>query len=170
MDCGNPLGGFARIRCPACGYERLLAFSCKARAFCPSCQARRAEEWALWLCEHRLEGVRHHHVVFTIPKMLRAYFRFDRSLLNDLSRAAHRAVLTYCQGLLGEGVRPGVIIVRQTFGEGARFHPHLHALCSRSADLEGGFSEFISLSDNHLRFPLLRMIAVLSHSQRLSRA
>jgi hypothetical protein len=41
---------------------------------------------------------------------------------------------------------------------------------SRSADLEGGFSEFISLSDNHLRFPLLRMIAVLSHSQRLSRA
>lgn len=127
LDCGNPLGGFARIRCPECGYERLLAFSCKC-ALCPSCQARRAQEWAFWLCENRLEGVPHHHVVFTIPKMLRAYFRFDRSLLNELSRAAHRAVLTYCQGLLDVGVRPGVIIVRQTFGKGARFHPHLHAL------------------------------------------
>ncbi len=97
-----------RIRCPECGHERLLAFSCKCRGFCPSCQARRAEEWALWLFEERLERVPHHHLVFTIPKMLRAYFRFDRSLLNDLSRAAHRAVLTYCQGLLAEGVRPGL--------------------------------------------------------------
>ena len=127
MDCGNPLGGFARIRCPECGYERLLAFSCKC-TLCPSCQARRAQEWAFWLCENRLERVPHHHVVFTIPKMLRPYFRFDRSLLNDLSRAANRAVLAWCQGLLGEDVRPGVIIVRQTFGEDARFHPHLHAL------------------------------------------
>ena len=137
MDCGNPRNGFARIRCPDCGYERLLAFSCKSR-FCPSCQARRAEEWAFWLTEHRLESVPHHHVVFTIPKMLRAYFRFDRSLLNDLSRAAHRAVLTYCQGLLGEDIRPGLIIVRQTFGEGARFHPHLHALVTGGGWDSGG--------------------------------
>jgi len=129
MDCGNPLGGFARIRCPDCGYERLLAFSCKC-TLCPSCQARRAEEWAFWLCENRLERVSHHHVVFTIPKMLRPCFRFDRSLLNNLSRAANRALLTYCQGLLGEDNRPGIIIVRQTFGEGARFHPHLHALAT----------------------------------------
>ena len=27
-------------------------------------------------------------------------FRFDRSLLNDMSRAAHRAVLIYCRALL----------------------------------------------------------------------
>jgi len=120
-------------------YYRLTATNLpEARAFCPSCQARRAEEWALWLCEHRLEGVRHHHIVFTIPKMLRAYFRYDRSLLNNLSRAAHQAVLTYCQGLLDEGVRPGVIIVRQTFGEGARFHPHLHALVTGGGWDAGG--------------------------------
>ena len=40
LDCGNPMNGFTRIRCPDCGHERLLAFSCKCRGFCPSCQAR----------------------------------------------------------------------------------------------------------------------------------
>ena len=45
LDCGNPKCGFARIRCPECGTERLLTFSCKVRGFCPSCQAKRLEEW-----------------------------------------------------------------------------------------------------------------------------
>ena len=128
LDCGNPMNGFARIRCPDCGHERLLAFSCKCRGFCPSCQARRAEEWALWLIDHHLERVPHYHVIFTIPKMLRAYFRYDRSLLNDLSRAANRTLLNYLGILLGTDVTPGLVVARHTFGEGVRFHPHLHAI------------------------------------------
>jgi len=31
VACGSPALGFARIRCPACGFERLLPFSCKNR-------------------------------------------------------------------------------------------------------------------------------------------
>ena len=31
----------------------------------------------------------------------------------------------------GEGFRPGMVSVVQTFGEGAKSHPHVHALCSR---------------------------------------
>ena len=34
LDCGNPRCGFARIRCPDCGEERLLMFSCRTRGFC----------------------------------------------------------------------------------------------------------------------------------------
>jgi hypothetical protein len=30
-----------------------------------------------------------------------------------------------------KGFRPGVVSVIQTFGEGAKLHPHVHALCSR---------------------------------------
>jgi ribosomal protein S27E len=44
LDCGNPMSGFARIRCPDCGEERLLMFSCKTRGFCPSCHAKRRQE------------------------------------------------------------------------------------------------------------------------------
>jgi len=35
LDCGNPRCGFARIRCPACGEERLLMFSCRTPGMSP---------------------------------------------------------------------------------------------------------------------------------------
>jgi hypothetical protein len=40
LGCGILANGFARLRCPSCGFERLVAFSCKGR-ICPSCWARR---------------------------------------------------------------------------------------------------------------------------------
>ena len=42
LTCGRLQGGFARIRCPECRAEHLLAFSCRTRNFCPSCQAKRS--------------------------------------------------------------------------------------------------------------------------------
>ncbi len=42
LDCGRLYGGFARIRCPSCHSEHLLAFSCQTRNLCPSCQAKRS--------------------------------------------------------------------------------------------------------------------------------
>jgi hypothetical protein len=41
--------------------------------------------------------------------MLRVYFRYDRSLLNGLSRAAYTAILTYLGALMGEGYVPGMM-------------------------------------------------------------
>jgi ribosomal protein S27E len=45
LDCGTPRCGFARIRCPDCLAEHLLMFSYRTRGFCPSCHAKRLEEW-----------------------------------------------------------------------------------------------------------------------------
>jgi len=39
-ECGIFRHGFARIRCQGCREEYLLAFSCKTRYFCPSCQVK----------------------------------------------------------------------------------------------------------------------------------
>lgn len=39
--CGLLAHGFARVRCPDCRHEYLLAFSCKQRCLCPSCHAKR---------------------------------------------------------------------------------------------------------------------------------
>ncbi len=36
LKCGDLKEGFARVRCPDCGHEYLLAFSCHSRWFCPS--------------------------------------------------------------------------------------------------------------------------------------
>ena len=43
--------GFLRVRCDKCHFERLVAFSCKKRGFCPSCGARRMAETAALLAD-----------------------------------------------------------------------------------------------------------------------
>ena len=46
LDCGILARGFARARCKDCGDDFLIAFSCKARGACPSCNTRRMVEIA----------------------------------------------------------------------------------------------------------------------------
>jgi hypothetical protein len=52
LTCGILAQGFGRARCPACGHDFLVAFSCRARAVCPSCNARRMAETAAHLVDH----------------------------------------------------------------------------------------------------------------------
>src|SRR5690554_7795105 len=37
LKCGRLEHGFLRVRCQSCHHEKLVAFSCKRRGFCPSC-------------------------------------------------------------------------------------------------------------------------------------
>jgi Putative transposase len=70
-------------------------------------------------------------LVFTIPKRLRIYFRFDRRLLGELCRAAARAVITIYRAASGRpDALPGIVGAIQTFGQLAHWHPHVHALVS----------------------------------------
>jgi hypothetical protein len=39
LKCGCFEHGFLRVRCEGCRAEKLVAFSCKRRGFCPSCGA-----------------------------------------------------------------------------------------------------------------------------------
>jgi hypothetical protein len=41
LACGLLCYGFVRVRCDTCAEERLVAFSCKTRGFCPSYTSRR---------------------------------------------------------------------------------------------------------------------------------
>jgi len=76
------------VKYKACNHEYLLAFSCKRRHFCPSFHAKRVVEFGEWLCSNVLKNVPHHHFVFSIPKIIRIYFLFDRTLLKELARIA----------------------------------------------------------------------------------
>ncbi len=51
LKCGRLEHGFLRVRCTRCHAERLVAFSCKRRGFCPSCGARRMVETAALLVD-----------------------------------------------------------------------------------------------------------------------
>jgi hypothetical protein len=52
LECGILAYGFARARCPECGHDFLIAFSCKGRGACPSCNTRRMAETAAHLVDH----------------------------------------------------------------------------------------------------------------------
>jgi hypothetical protein len=131
LDCGILRNGFARVRCGACGHEYLLAFSCKRRHFCPPCHQKRVVEFGEWVCGEVLKKVLHLHFVFSIPKILRRYFLYDRSLLSGLSRCVWESLRMF----LGEtvpqrGAVPGAVIAIQTFGDFLGFYPHCHTACT----------------------------------------
>jgi len=48
-----------------------------------------------WMRETLLLDVPHRQIVFTIPKRLRVFFKFDRRLLGDLCRSALRSLSRY---------------------------------------------------------------------------
>lgn len=40
VECGDMRFGAVRYRCPDCGHDMFVAFSCKRRGLCPSCDAK----------------------------------------------------------------------------------------------------------------------------------
>ena len=64
-------------------------------------------------------------------KMLRPYFLHHRELLGGLARAAWETVRELMVAATGEeSLRPGMVVVVQTAGDLATWHPHVHALVS----------------------------------------
>jgi hypothetical protein len=68
LRCGILAHGFARARCGECGAERLIAFSCKGRGVCPSCNTRRMVEVAAHL--HRFGSALNPHFHLHLVEML----------------------------------------------------------------------------------------------------
>ena len=170
LDCGNPRCGFARIRCPDCGEERLLMFSCRTRGFCPSCHSKRLEEWGEWMRETLLLDVPHRQVVFTIPKMLRLFFKYNRRLLGSLCRCALRSLARYFEIVAGCELMPGVIAAIQTFGARINLHPHHHLLVTEGGvDKAGFFHKVPRIDDSRLAELFAReVLADLARKELLS--
>ncbi len=87
-----------------------------------------------FLQDELLEPVGHALWTFTLPqylKMLRGFFMRNRELLGDLARICYETITELMTEVAGQGVRPGVVVVPQTFGSTLRPHPHTHCLASR---------------------------------------
>ena len=85
-----------------------LVEPCKRRGVCPSCGAKRAVKFAEHIYDEVIEDVPHgstdfgelsraelaevRHTVFTIPKRLRVFFKYDRKLNSILFKAAWGAL------------------------------------------------------------------------------
>lgn len=129
LECGDPHHGFARVYCADCHHDYLLAFSCKARYFCPSCHQKRVLVYGEWVEQNVLAPVPHRQYVFTLPRMLRPVFSRRRRLLGELCHIVERLLLQ-AYGDAGATGRPGLILFVQTFGDLVTFNPHIHVLAS----------------------------------------
>jgi len=115
------------------------------RGVCPSCNAKRAVIFAEHLFNDVLAQVPHRHVVFTIPKRLRSFGRYDRDTLGHLFSAASGAVAEVRSGPHGI---PGLVLTAQTAGDALNWNPHLHGLLADGLfNPDGSFAPFKLLDE-----------------------
>jgi hypothetical protein len=78
----------ARISCsnPECRHEYFRPFSCKRFHLCFSCSQLQSLLFAEYLDEHQLLAMPRRQFVFTLPKTLRIFLRYDQRLFGQLSR------------------------------------------------------------------------------------
>ncbi len=139
LDCGDPSRGFARIYCDQCRHGFILAFSCKARYFCPSCHQKRVLAYGEWVEANVLAPVPHRQYVFTVPRVLRPHFARRRVLLGKMCNIVERLFARLC-ATARPGARPGLILFVQTFGDLVNYNPHIHVLATDGAfDADGSF-------------------------------
>jgi hypothetical protein len=133
LGCGLLSRGFARLRCGTCAFERLVPFSCKGRAFCPSCGGRRMTERAAHLVDHVFPpDVPVRQWVLSVPHRLRYRLAYDHALCRAVVRAWVRVLRAfYRRQARRRGVadgETGMVTGVQRFGGAVNLHVHAHTL------------------------------------------
>jgi len=95
LKCGCLEHGFLRVRCESCHHEKLVAFSCKRRGFCPSCGARRMVESAALLVDEVLPARPIRQWVLSVPFPLRFLFAAYPELMGRVLGIVTRAISTH---------------------------------------------------------------------------
>jgi hypothetical protein len=132
LRCGWLAAGSARFQCAACGIDRLVAFSCKGRGFCPSCGGRRMAERAAHVVDSVFPDVPVRQWVLSLPYRVRYRLAWDHDLCRAVVAVYLRAVLGWLRGRArGDGVpdgRGGAEAIVQRFGGALNLNVHVHAL------------------------------------------
>ena len=121
---------------PDCKYEYFRPFSCKGFYFCPSCSQKRTLLFSEYMHERLLLNLPHRQFVWTVPRILRPYFRHNRRLFSEISRLIFVIIQNFYNKAANRPIKTGMVLAYQTSGEFLRFNPHWHAIV-----LEGGFDE-----------------------------
>jgi len=131
LKCGRLEHGFLRVRCDKCHFERLVAFSCKKRGFCPSCGARRMAETAALLADEVFPDVPLRQWVISFPFPLRFLFAAYPQAMGKVLRIVYRAISTYLIHKAGFSLKDGAtgaVTLIQRFGSALSLNIHFHIL------------------------------------------
>ena len=119
LKCGRLEYGFLRVRCQGCHAERLVAFSCKRRGFCPSCGARRLVETAALLVDAILPWQPLRQWVLSVPFPLRFLFATEPAALTAVLGIVYRAIAAHLirkARLTQATAQSGAVTLIQRFG------------------------------------------------------
>ncbi|MEZ7991725.1 MAG: transposase zinc-binding domain-containing protein, partial [Halioglobus sp.] len=131
LKCGRLEHGFLRVRCDTCHFERLVAFSCKKRGFCPSCGARRMAETAALLSDEVFPDVPLRQWVISFPFPLRYLFAAHPQAMGKVLGIIYRAISTHLIHKAGYRLQDGAtgaVTLIQRFGSALNLNIHFHIL------------------------------------------
>ena len=131
LKCGLLEYGFLRVRCESCHHERMVAFSCKHRGFCPSCCAKRMIESAALLVDTVLPYEPMRQWVLSVPFPLRFLFASHPHVMGKVLRIVCRTISTYLikkAGFSKKTARTGAVTLIQRFGSALNLNIHFHML------------------------------------------
>jgi len=162
LDCGILAKGFLRAKCSSCGHEKLVAFSCKKRGFCPSCGGRRMSEGAAHLVDNVIPEVPIRQWVLSFPYHLRYLFAYQKKALHHSLQIMLRVISRYYikKGEQQHGFKgkTGAITLIQRFGGHLNLNPHFHVIFLDGVyDEEGNFFRVRPPTDYELGEIILRI-------------
>jgi ribosomal protein S27E len=131
LKCGRLEHGFLRVRCEECHAEKLVAFSCKRRGFCPSCGARRMAEAAALLVDEVLPARPLRQWVLSLPYALRFLLATNPAALTQVLGVVYRTIsgfLLQQAGLTRATGATGAVTLVQRFGSALNLNIHFHML------------------------------------------
>ena len=93
-----------------------------------------------------LEKVPHRHLVLSLPKRLRSFFRYDRRLLSILFTAAWQSIKELFDAVL-PGASPGAVLCVQSHGDSLNYNPHIHGIATDGGFLPDGAWQPLGVAD-----------------------
>lgn len=137
LECGILCFGFGRALCTGCGQGFVIAFSCKGRGVCPSCNGRHMAQTAAHLVDHVIPTVPVRQWVISVPKRLRCFLAdrpetvaaLTKIFLDEIERLLCAAAGSASDAATPASARPrlGGISFLHRFGSALNRHVHLHA-------------------------------------------
>ena len=152
LKCGILAHGFLRAYCESCGRSVLVAFSCKRRGVCPSCNARRMSGTAAHLVDHVIPDVPLRQWVLSVPFELRLTLARHAHALTAVGRIFVEEVFRWqrerARELGTSEVRSGAVQFPQRFGGSLNLNVHYHVAIPDGVFTRtepGGRADFVPL-------------------------
>jgi hypothetical protein len=132
LRCGLLQHGFAKAICKDCGRSILVAFSCKRRGTCPSCNARRMCNGAAHLVDHVIPCVPVRQWVLSVPFELRLLLACRADAFGKITSLFVSEVFRWQRERAREDgltkIRYGALVMQHRFGSSLNLNTHLHAV------------------------------------------